>query len=143
MTSFVAEKYEAAMAKYGETSGSSIPCRMVEDASRSVSPCLALAYIHNILVVVLKSSGRAIGVALNLSCFQPCLLEGTMFGMTLQTLQPWSLLPEAVHGSRRNAPKWDPMNTRSEHKVAPSWVNMNTRYGNGVALDSSVALLRG
>jgi 3-hydroxyisobutyrate dehydrogenase len=33
MTSFVAEAYEAAMAKYGEESGSSIPCRMVEDAS--------------------------------------------------------------------------------------------------------------
>ena len=33
MTEFIGEKYEDAMAVYGEDSGSSIPCKMVEDAS--------------------------------------------------------------------------------------------------------------
>ena len=32
-TEYVAGKYEEAMAKYGADSGSSIPCRMVEDAA--------------------------------------------------------------------------------------------------------------
>ena len=33
MNKFIASKYEEAMAKYGNDSGSSIPCRLVEDAS--------------------------------------------------------------------------------------------------------------
>ena len=33
MNAFVAAKYKEAMSKYGDDSGSSIPCRLVEDAS--------------------------------------------------------------------------------------------------------------